>query len=78
MPMTNMSLKSAKLVREISMIDFTFTPEVEQVRLKVREFMDTRVRPDWEATEWLKKKRGELSGEIASKLEHGLRACKEG
>jgi len=31
-----------------------------------------------EATEWLKKKRGELSGEIASKLEHGLRACKEG
>ena len=31
-----------------------------------------------EATEWLKKKKGDLSGEIASKLEHGLRACKEG
>jgi amino-acid N-acetyltransferase len=31
-----------------------------------------------EATEWLKKKKGELSGEMASKLEHGLRACKEG
>ena len=31
-----------------------------------------------EATDWLKKKKGDLSGEIASKLEHGLRACKEG
>ena len=31
-----------------------------------------------EANDWLKKKRGDLSGEIASKLEHGLRACKEG
>ncbi|MEZ5298114.1 MAG: acyl-CoA dehydrogenase family protein [Ilumatobacteraceae bacterium] len=33
------------------MIDFTFPPEVEEVRLKVREFMDTRVRPAWEATD---------------------------
>jgi hypothetical protein len=31
------------------MIDFTFPPEVDEVRLKVREFMDTRVRPEWEA-----------------------------
>jgi len=31
-----------------------------------------------EATEYLKKKKGEISQEIASKLEHGLRACKEG
>jgi len=31
-----------------------------------------------EATEWLKKRKGEISGEMASKLEHGLRACKEG
>ena len=31
------------------MIDFTFPPEVEEVRLKVREFMDERVRPAWEA-----------------------------
>lgn len=31
-----------------------------------------------EAGEWLKKKRGEISGEMASKLEHGLRACQEG
>lgn len=33
------------------MIDFTFSPEIEKVRLKVREFMDTRVRPEWEATD---------------------------
>jgi len=31
-----------------------------------------------EATEYLKKKKGEISPEMASKLEHGLRACKEG
>ena len=31
-----------------------------------------------EATEYLKRKKGEISQEIASKLEHGLRACKEG
>jgi amino-acid N-acetyltransferase len=31
-----------------------------------------------EATDYLKKKRGEISQEMASKLEHGLRACKEG
>ena len=31
-----------------------------------------------EATDYLKKKKGEISQEIASKLEHGLRACKEG
>ena len=33
------------------MIDFTFPPEVDEVRLKVREFMDTRVRPEWDATD---------------------------
>ena len=26
-------------------IDFTFSPEIEQVRLKVRQFMDDEVRP---------------------------------
>ena len=31
------------------MIDFTFTPEIEAVRLKVRAFMDEQVRPQWEA-----------------------------
>ncbi len=31
-----------------------------------------------EATEYLKKKKGDISQEMASKLEHGLRACKEG
>ena len=31
------------------MIDFTFPPEVEEIRMKVREFMDTVVRPEWEA-----------------------------
>ncbi len=31
-----------------------------------------------EATEYLKKRKGEISQEMASKLEHGLRACKEG
>jgi amino-acid N-acetyltransferase len=31
-----------------------------------------------EAAEWLKKKKADLSGEMASKLEHGLRACREG
>jgi acyl-CoA dehydrogenase len=30
------------------MIDFTFPPEVEAVRLKVRSFMDEVVRPRWE------------------------------
>jgi acyl-CoA dehydrogenase len=30
-------------------IDFSFPPEVDEVRLKVREFMDTRVRPEWDA-----------------------------
>ncbi len=33
------------------MIDFSFTPEIESVRLKVREFMDSQVRPQWEATD---------------------------
>src|SRR5690606_29717496 len=33
------------------MIDFSFPPEVDEVRLKVREFMETRVRPEWEATD---------------------------
>jgi alkylation response protein AidB-like acyl-CoA dehydrogenase len=31
------------------MIDFTFTPEIEAVRLKVRAFMDEQVRPQWDA-----------------------------
>ena len=31
------------------MIDFSFSPEVESVRLKVREFMDAEVRPEWDA-----------------------------
>ncbi|MFM8001948.1 MAG: acyl-CoA dehydrogenase family protein [Actinomycetota bacterium] len=31
------------------MIDFSFAPEVDAVRLKVREFMDTEVRPAWDA-----------------------------
>ena len=33
------------------MIDFSFEPEIEEVRLKVRKFMDTEVRPAWEATD---------------------------
>lgn len=33
------------------MIDFSFEPEIEEVRLKVRKFMDTQVRPAWEATD---------------------------
>ena len=31
------------------MIDFSFPPEVEKVRMQVREFMDTVVRPEWDA-----------------------------
>ena len=31
------------------MIDFTFPPEVDELRLKVRAFMDEVVRPEWEA-----------------------------
>ncbi|MFM7082098.1 MAG: acyl-CoA dehydrogenase family protein, partial [Actinomycetota bacterium] len=31
------------------MIDFTFPPEVEAVRLRVRRFMDETVRPRWES-----------------------------
>lgn len=33
------------------MIDFSFPTEIEAVRLKVREFMDTVVRPAWDATD---------------------------
>ena len=33
------------------MIDFTFPPEVEDVRLRVRTFMDEEVRPRWEETD---------------------------
>ena len=33
------------------MIDFTFPPEVEDVRLRVRSFMDEEVRPRWDATD---------------------------
>jgi len=31
------------------MIDFSFPPEVEEIRLKVRALMDDVVRPEWEA-----------------------------
>jgi acyl-CoA dehydrogenase len=31
------------------MIDFSFPPEIDDVRLKVRRFMDTVVRPEWES-----------------------------
>jgi acyl-CoA dehydrogenase len=33
------------------MIDFSFPAEVEEIRAKVREFMDSEVRPAWEATD---------------------------
>jgi len=33
------------------MIDFSFPAEVEEIRLKVRTFMDTVVRPAWDATD---------------------------
>ncbi len=33
------------------MIDFTFPPEVEEIRMKVRQFMDEVVRPRWDATD---------------------------
>ena len=33
------------------MIDFSFPAEVEEIRLKVRNFMDTVVRPAWDATD---------------------------
>ena len=33
------------------MIDFTFPPEVEEIRMKVRQFMDEVVRPRWQATD---------------------------
>ena len=41
-----------------NMIDFSFPPEVEEVRMKVRRFMDERVRPEWEAID--QKDRGQL------------------
>ena len=31
-------------------IDFSFAPEVEAVRMRVRDFMDSEVRPQWDAT----------------------------
>ena len=40
------------------MIDFSFPPEVDEVRLKVREFMDSRVRPEWEAIDQDDRSRG--------------------
>ncbi len=40
------------------MIDFTFPPEVEEIRLKVRALMDDVVRPEWEATD--QSQRGEV------------------
>jgi len=33
------------------MIDFTFPPDIEDVRLRVRRFMDDTVRPRWESTD---------------------------
>ncbi|MEY2740698.1 MAG: acyl-CoA dehydrogenase family protein [Ilumatobacteraceae bacterium] len=33
------------------MIDFTFPPEIDAVRLRVREFVDAEIRPAWEATD---------------------------
>jgi acyl-CoA dehydrogenase len=33
------------------MIDFSFPPDVEEIRLNVRQFMDEVVRPEWEATD---------------------------
>ena len=46
------------------MIDFSFAPEVEKVRLKVRDFMDKEVRPAWDATD--QKNRGEVVQTIVS------------
>ena len=31
------------------MIDFTFSPEVDEIRFKVRRLMDEVVRPRWES-----------------------------
>jgi acyl-CoA dehydrogenase len=44
------------------MIDFTFAPEVDAVRLKVRDFMTTVVAPAWEATD--QSERREVVGTI--------------
>ncbi|MFZ9076579.1 MAG: acyl-CoA dehydrogenase family protein, partial [Ilumatobacteraceae bacterium] len=38
------------------MIDFSFPPDVEDVRLRVRRFMDGVVRPRWEATDQSERK----------------------
>jgi acyl-CoA dehydrogenase len=38
------------------MIDFTFPPEVEDVRLRVRTFMDEEVRPRWESIDQSERK----------------------
>ena len=32
-------------------IDFSFAPEIEDVRMRVRDFMDKEVRPRWDATD---------------------------
>ena len=40
------------------MIDFSFPPEVEEIRLKVRDFMDDVVRPEWEAIDQGAARRG--------------------
>jgi acyl-CoA dehydrogenase len=49
------------------MIDFTFPPEVEEIRMKVRSFMDEVVRPRWDATD--QDDRGEVIKTIG-KLRH--------
>ena len=52
------------------MIDFTFAPEVEEVRVKVRRFMDEVVRPEWESID--PTDRRQLVGAIV-KLRHAAR-----
>ena len=44
------------------MIDFSFPPEVDAVRLKVRQLMDDVVRPEWESID--AKERGEVVAAI--------------
>ena len=53
------------------MIDFTFPPEVEEIRMKVRQFMDEVVRPRWDATD--QDDRSEVVKTIG-KLRHKARA----
>ena len=59
------------------LIDFSFPPEVEDVRLKVRQLMDDIVRPQWDEIDPHEKSLAQYVGQIIGKAEPNVPAdCK--